>query len=170
MIIIERLSEENFSENALDSYIRTHEVKKVYRKQGEEYVLVEYPYTEDWNLEKKREVARDISSEDYITYLALDENRVVGFIGLKKKLVDNYMILDMMHVSSQCRGKGIGRQLFDLGKEEAKKAGAKELYISACSSEETIAFYRATGSELTKNPIKEMAEEEPYDLQMTCPV
>ena len=113
---------------------------------------------------------RDISSEDYITYLALDENRVVGFIGLKKKLVDNYMILDMMHVSSQCRGKGIGRQLFDLGKEEAKKAGAKELYISACSSEETIAFYRATGSELTKNPIKEMAEEEPYDLQMTCPV
>lgn len=109
MIKIERLSEENFSENALDSYIRTHEVKKVYRKQGEEYVLVECPYTEDWNLEKKREVARDISSEDYITYLALDENRVVGFIGLKKKLVDNYMILDMMHVSSQCRGKGIGR-------------------------------------------------------------
>lgn len=52
MIIIERLSEENFSENALDSYIRTHEVKKVYRKQGEEYVLVECPYTEDWNLEK----------------------------------------------------------------------------------------------------------------------
>lgn len=34
MIIIERLSKENFSENALDSYIRTHEVKKVYRKQG----------------------------------------------------------------------------------------------------------------------------------------
>lgn len=32
MIKIERLSKENFSENALDSYIRTHEVKKVYRK------------------------------------------------------------------------------------------------------------------------------------------
>ena len=170
MIKIERLSKENFSENELDSYIRTHEVKKVYRKQEEEYVLVECPYTEDWNLERKREVARNISSEDYITYLALDDNRVIGFIGLKKKLVDDYMILDMMHVSSQCRGKGIGRQLFDLGKEEAKKAGAKELYISACSSEETIAFYRAMGAELTKNPIKEMAEKEPYDLQMTCPV
>lgn len=170
MIKIERLSKENFSENELDSYIRTHEVKKVYRKQGEEYVLVECPYTEDWNLERKREVARNISSEDYITYLALDDNRVVGFIGLKKKLVDDYMILDMMHISSQYRGKGIGRQLFDLGKEEAKKAGVKELYISACSSEETIAFYRAMGAELTKNPIKEMAEKEPYDLQMTCPV
>ena len=170
MIKIERLSKENFSENELDSYIRTHEVKKVYRKQEEEYVLVECPYTEDWNLERKREVARNISSEDYITYLALDDNRVIGFIGLKKKLVDDYMILDMMHVSSQCRGKGIGRQLFDLGKEEAKKSGVKELYISACSSEETIAFYRAMGAELKKKPIKEMAEKEPYDLQMTCPV
>ena len=81
MIKIERLSKENFSENELDSYIRTHEVKKVYRKQEEEYVLVECPYTEDWNLERKREVARNISSEDYITYLALDDNRVIGFIG-----------------------------------------------------------------------------------------
>ena len=50
------------------------------------------------------------------------------------------------------------------------KAGAEALYISACSSEETIAYYKAMGSELTSNPIKEMAEAEPCDLQMICPV
>ena len=60
------------------------------------------------------------------------------------------------------------RKLFDVGKEEARKAGAEALYISACSSEETIAFYKAMGAELTDCPIKEIAEAEPYDLQMVC--
>ena len=78
------------------------------------------------------------------------------------------MILDMMQVSAACRGQGIGRKLFDAGKEETRKAGAEALYISACSSEETIAFYKAMGAELADCPIKEIAEEEPYDLQMVC--
>jgi ribosomal protein S18 acetylase RimI-like enzyme len=80
------------------------------------------------------------------------------------------MILDMMQVSSECRGQGIGRQLFEAGKAEARRVGAEALYISACSSEETIAFYRAMGSELANDPIKDIAEEEPFDLQMICPV
>ena len=93
---------------------------------------------------------------------------MVGFIGLKKTLVEPYMILDMMQVSAACRGQGIGRKLFDMGKKEARKAGAEALYISACSSEETIAFYKAMGAELADCPIKEIAEAEPYDLQMIC--
>lgn len=80
------------------------------------------------------------------------------------------MILDMMHVSAALRGKGLGRRLFEKGRTEARKAGADELYISACSSEETVAFYRAMGAKITDSPIKEMAEEEPFDLQMTCKV
>ena len=170
MIKIELLSEANFSLESLDSYNRKHDVNKVYRKINGEYTLVECKYTEDWDLNKKRSVAKKISSDDYITYIALENEKVVGFIGLLKKLNGPYMILDMMHVSSECRGKGIGRQLFEAGKAEARKAGAEALYISACSSEETIAFYRAMGSELTSNPIKEIAEAEPFDLQMICPV
>ena len=42
------------------------------------------------------------------------------------------------------------------------------LYISACSSEETIAFYNAIGVKLADKPIKELAEAEPCDLQMIC--
>lgn len=168
MINIELLSEKNFNEHSLDSYVRKQDVKKVYRREGREYVLVDMPYVEDWNLEKKRQVAMDIKSADYISYIALDDDNVVGFIGLKKQLNNDYMILDMMHVSAVCRGMGIGRKLFNLGKEEAKKAGAKALYISACSSEETIAFYKAMGAELTNHPIQEIADDEPYDLQMIC--
>jgi len=111
-----------------------------------------------------------ISSCDYITYVAFENDKVVGFIGLLRQLNGPYMILDMMQVSSECRGQGVGRQLFELGKAEARKAGAEALYISACSSEETIAFYRAMGSDLASNPIKEIDEEEPCDLQMICPI
>ena len=119
-------------------------------------------------MEKRRSVAKDISGDDYVTYLAIENDEVVGFIGLKKELIESYMILDLMQVSAACRGQGIGRKLFDSGKEEARKAGAEALYISACSSEETIAFYKAMRAELADCPIKEIAEDEPYDLQMIC--
>ena len=168
MIKIELLSEANFNLESLDSYNRKQDVNKVYRKIDGEYKLIEHRYTEDWDLNKKRSVAKQISSDEYITYLAIENDEVVGFIGLKKELIESYMILDMMQVSAACRGQGIGRKLFDSGKEEARKAGAEALYISACSSEETIAFYKAMGAELADCPIKEIAEEEPYDLQMIC--
>ena len=168
MIRIELLSTENFKPDSLDNYQRKHDVKKVYRKHNGKYILVDCVYTEDWDMEKRRSVAKDISSDDYITYLAIDDVEVVGFIGLKKDLIEPYMILDLMQVSATYRGQGIGRKLFDVGKEVARKAGAEALYISACSSEETIAFYKAMGAELTDCPIEEIAEDEPYDLQMVC--
>lgn len=170
MINFELLSDKNFNGNSLDSYERKQEVKRVYRREGSEYTLVDMPYTEDWSLDKKRQIAEDIKSDEYISYIASDDGQVIGFIGLIKRLNNEYMILDLMHVSQMYRGNGIGRKLFSLAKQEAKKAGAKALYISACSSEETIAFYKAMGAELTDDPIKEIADEEPYDLQMICNV
>ena len=170
MIKIELLSDTNFCLGSLDQYNRKQDVNKVYRRTDGDYSLVECRYTEDWDLNKKRSVAKQISGDDYITYLALENDKVVGFIGLLKQLNGPYMILDMMQVSSDCRGKGIGRRLFEAGKDEARKKGAAALYISACSSEETIAFYRAMGSDLATDPIKEIAEKEPFDLQMICPV
>ena len=170
MISFELLSDKNFNGHSLDSYERKQEVKRVYRREGSEYTLVDMPYTEDWSLDKKRQIAEDIKSDEYISYIASDDGQVIGFIGLIKRLNNEYMILDLMHVSQMYRGNGIGRKLFSLAKQEAKKAGAKALYISACSSEETIAFYKAMGAELTDDPIKEIADEEPYDLQMICNV
>ena len=170
MIKIELLSDTNFCIESLDLYNRKQEVNKVYRRIDGDFSLVECKYTEDWDLNKKRSVAKQISSDDHITYIALENDKVVGFIGLLKQLNGPYMILDMMQVSSECRGQGIGRRLFEAGKDEARKNGAEALYISACSSEETIAFYRAMGSNLASDPIKEIAEEEPFDLQMICPV
>ena len=121
LIKIELLSETNFCIKSLDLYNRKQEVNKVYRRIDGEYTLVECKYTEDWDLNQKRSVAKQISSDDYITYIALENDKVVGFIGLLKQLNGPYMILDMMQVSSECRGQGIGRRLFEAGKAKQEK-------------------------------------------------
>ena len=80
------------------------------------------------------------------------------------------MVLQIIQVDRAFRGQGIGRQLFDLAVTEAKNAGAKELYISACCSEETVKFYKAMGAKITGDPIPAIAEAEPHDIQMVCPI
>ncbi len=170
MIKIELLKETNFHLESLDLFDRKQSVNKVYRKIANEYVLVECKYIEDWDLSQKRYIAKRISSSEYISYIALDNDKVIGFISLLNSLNGPYMILDMLHVSSYFRGQGIGKKLFEIGIEEAKKVGARSLYISACSSEETIAFYKKMGCILTNNPIKEIVEKEPFDLQMICSI
>ena len=85
MIRIELLSTENFKPDSLDNYQRKQDVKKVYRKHNGEYILVDCVYIEDWDMEKRRFVAKDISSDDSIAYLAIENDEVVGFIGLKKR-------------------------------------------------------------------------------------
>ena len=76
----------------------------------------------------------------------------------------------MIQVDKDFRGRGIGRILWEKAVEEARLNEAKELYISACPSEETIGFYRAMGAEGTDNPIISIASDEPYDLQLVCQI
>ena len=87
MIKLELLSETNFCLNSLYSYNRKQDVNKVYRRIDGECTLVECQYTEDWDLNKKRSVVKKISSDEYITYIALENDKVVGFIGLLRKLM-----------------------------------------------------------------------------------
>ena len=67
MIRIELLTADNFKPDSLDNFQRKQDVKKVYRKHNGEYILVDCEYTEDWDPEKRRSVAMDISSNEYIS-------------------------------------------------------------------------------------------------------
>lgn len=64
--------------------MRHQDVKRVYRRVSGAYTLVDCPYTEGWDLKKKRAVAENLMDDSFITHLALDGGTVVGFIGLKK--------------------------------------------------------------------------------------
>ena len=119
------------------------------------------------NQRTRMEVAADLKSDEYIAYAVWETEKIIGFVSVVKKLTEHRIVLEIIQVDRAFRGQGIGRQLFELAVAEAKKAGAKELYISACCSEETVNFYKAMGAKVTDNPIPEIAEAEPYDIQMT---
>ena len=91
-------------------------------------------------------------------------------MSLVKELISERMILDLIQVDKDFRGQGIGSILWEKAVEEARLNGAKELYISACPSEETIGFYRAMGADVTNHPIISIANDEPDDLQLVCPI
>ena len=154
----------------LDAFERTQEVKRVYVNDSGKLLIKDQIWTMDWSLEHKREVAADLKSDNYIAYAVWKNEKIIGFVSVVKKLAGCRMVLDIIQVDRAFRGQGIGRELWNLAVAEAKNAGAKELYISACCSEETVNFYKAMGAVPTNDPIPEIAEAEPYDIQMVCPV
>jgi N-acetylglutamate synthase-like GNAT family acetyltransferase len=71
-----------------------------------------------------------------------------------------------LQVSYEYRHKGIGKKLFALCVDAAKKYEAEKLYISAHSSQESQAFYRAMRCVDTEEIIPELFEAEPFDVHM----
>ncbi len=160
----------NFGRNSLNDFRRYQEVKNVYRLKDGQLRLVYNPFTEDWDDERRIEKAEEILSGQYVTYCAVEGNRVVGEIMLLPRLNKDRLIIDSFHVSSDYRRRGIGRALLDAARQEALKRGAHALYASCCSAEETIRFYTAMGFRLSADPVDSCIEDEPYDLQMECKI
>ena len=116
---IEKVRCNGFSEINLDAFNRQQEITRIYVRKDEKYVLEEQPGMMDWSIDKKREVALDLVDSNYISYLALEEGKIIGFMSLVKKLVSERMILDLIQVDKNFRGQGIGRILWEKAVEEA---------------------------------------------------
>ena len=140
---IELVTKDNFTVNSLDVFDRKQQVNKVYKKSDKGYEIVTQQYLMDWSLEKKREIALDLLSDEYISYVAKQQDKIIGFISVNKTLVEDYLVVDLIQVDKNERRQGLGRKLFDLLIHEGHKANAKGLYISACSSEEVLPNYLA---------------------------
>ncbi len=61
---------------------------------------------------------------------------------------------------------GVGRKLFEKAAGVAEGYGAKRLYISAHSSKESQAAYKALGCVHAEEIIPWIANEEPFDVQL----
>lgn len=167
------LTEKNFNQNSLDDFLRHQEVKECWRKNcNNEYVLVPNEYVEDWDLKRRKAVAREILNKtagNGFAYGAFCEGKVVGYILVSNEFFGSshqYIELLMYHVSEPYRGRGIGKKLFKLACGTAKEIGAKKLYISAHSSKESQAAYRKLGCIEAIEINQAIAENEPYDVQM----
>lgn len=170
-IRIERMNAENFNCRSLDSFVRHQEVKNCWRLVDGEKRLMPVCFTEEWELPKLRQEAQELielHAKGRPVFLALSGESVVGFAALGRRLGSalQYLQLLSFHVTAGERGKGVGRRLFQAVCEAAAEEGAEKLYISAHSSEESQAAYRALRCVDALEPDAELAEEEPCDIQM----
>ena len=102
-------------------------------------------------------------------YGLFDESFFVGVVVLESRFIGrnrDLLQVKFMHVSSACRGQGVGRRLFNLAAAKARLLGAKGLYISATPSEHTINFYLHLGCVLTNDPDPELLKLEPDDIHL----
>jgi len=106
-------------------------------------------------------------------YGVFDDDQLAGvaildsqFIGKEKDTLQ----LSFLHISQAYRGTGLGKQLFELARAEARKRGAKKMYVSATPSENTIHFYFRRGCVVTPELDPELFALEPEDIHLICDV
>ena len=150
----------------LSGFDRRQDVKRIWTRQDGAYVLIDQPYQMDWDARRKQEVAEELENGNCIAHAAMCGDRIAGFVSVLREVCDGRMILDIIQVDRAFRGRGLGRKLWNTAVQEAKKAGAQELYISAFCAEETVTFYKAMGARITQRPIAKIAQAEPCDIQM----
>ena len=106
---------------------------------------------------------------DQTGFGAFDGERIIGFATVSHRIFGasaRYVQLVCFQISEEYRRHGIGRKLFSMACEEARRLGADKLYISAHSSKESQAAYRALGCTPAEEVNEGLAAAEPFDVQM----
>lgn len=100
---------------------------------------------------------------------AFEENLLVGFGVLAHQFrgeQKNQLQVDLMYVSRKYRRQGIGTKIFQELSLEAKRRGAKYLYISSTETRSAVSFYQSNGGNMTKEVDPELFKKEPEDIHM----
>ncbi len=104
---------------------------------------------------------------------AFVEERLVGIASLEPAPVASapeQVQLSLLNVSYGHRDEGLGARLFEAARAEARRRGARAMYISATPSEHTIGFYLARGCRLNPTPDPGLYAQEPEDIHLLCDV
>jgi GNAT superfamily N-acetyltransferase len=173
LIEYKRLNLTDLSPDMLTHFIRRQEVKKTWRKINNEWVLIDNPFVADWDEDFRKQLINEdfpqaINSGGAL-FAGFYSGKLIAFFAVDGSLcgsVKQYAWLVYAHVSADFRHLGVGRKLFMLSAEFARTIGAKKMYISTFSSEETQAFYRAMGCTDAEEIIPELFEAEPFDVHL----
>lgn len=171
-IVFKKLEAQDIREDFLHTFNRYQDVKKCWRKEKGEWVLKDIAFIEQWNAQDKAEVISSLIEtivEKGSVFGAFINEDLVGFSSVEGKLIGSrkqYGVLHHIHTGYEYRGKGIGKELFVKSCEYARSIGARKLYISGHSSEESQAFYRAMGCNETEEIDARLYELEPCDCHL----
>lgn len=156
-----------------DEIDRTETIDYIYRlRRGKLALEAHHRQVRGWqpgSLEASKQVMRECMSRGGAAWGAFVEERLVGIAVLDgKRIESDHDALDLyfLHVSSNYRGRGIGRSLVGLVAHRARELGARRLYVSATPSQNTINFYQGAGFELASLVDPELFRLEPEDIHM----
>ncbi len=171
-IIYREFKEEEIELCLFASFNRYQKVNRCWRKEAGVWVLKDIAFVEEWSLEEYKylvECLKNTLITGGAVIAAFDNNALIGFASVESMpfgSAGEYLQLSSLHVSSDYRNKGIGKALFIKMANKAQELGGKKLYISAHSSEETQAFYKAMGCVEALEYNEELVAKEPYDCQL----
>jgi predicted N-acetyltransferase YhbS len=102
-------------------------------------------------------------------YGLFDHTPLIGAAALESRFIGSsrdQLQLTFLHVGAAHRHQGWGRHLFAMAADEARRRGARSLYISATPSQHTIDFYLQLGCRLSREPDPELLALEPEDIHL----
>lgn len=170
---IQLLSASQITRELFRHFNRRQEVSKCWRREQGIWVLKDVDFVEDWNESQYEFLVKCLKNTVHtggVVLGAFSGEKLVGFASVESRHFGSrgqYVQLSCIHVSSECRGEGLGKQLFRYAGYGAKKLGAKKLYISAHPAQETQAFYHALGCVEAGEYDGELAELDECQLEYT---
>ncbi len=178
MIKYRELKYDEINVPLFEGFNRRQEVVKCRRWVDGRWVIKDDPFIDQWSEEDYNTLVcclKNTVASGGIVLGAFLDNLLKGFASVEGEPIGSkgqYMDLSSIHVSEEMRGKGIGRQLFNLAEDFARSKGknsdnsVKKLYISAHSAVETQCFYKAMGCVDAEEYYLPHVEKEPYDCQL----
>lgn len=171
-VIYEILSKDRITRSLFQKFNRYQKVTRCWRKEQDIWILKNIDYVEDWSEAQYEFLVKCLKNTvetGGFVFGCFDGSNLLGFTSVENKRFGSrkqYVQLSCIHVSFESRGKSLGKGLFGCAVLAAQRLGAKKLYISAHSSEETQLFYHAMGCIEAKEYNKELTEAEPCDCQL----
>ena len=116
----------------MDDFVRHQAVTECWRKTDNDWKLVPNVYEENWPQVQCREIAEDVVHHinlDQTGFGAFDGERIIGFATVSHRIFGaaaKYVQLVCFQISEEYRRQGIGKKLFSMACEEARRLGAED--------------------------------------------
>lgn len=156
----------------LKKFNRYQETKQVWYVEDKSCKVKDEYFIDDWSPERKFQIIEELRrcvSSGGVVVAAWKQKQLVGFANVESERFGShaqYLELPYLHVSNEVRGMGIGKKLFSLCCQEAKRIGGKKLYIAAHPSIESQSFYRTVGCSPAEEVNELIFKREPLDIQL----
>lgn len=171
-MICRAVAPEELERTLFAGFVRRQEVNLCYRREHGRWVVRADPFIDDWSEDDYRfllECLHNTLQTGGALFGVFDGGTLKGFASVESRPMGTrgqYRDLSSLHVSAECRRRGLGRVLLAKAAGWARAQGAEKLYISSHSALETQRFYRALGCTDALEPDAAHTAREPFDCQL----